>query len=146
MHRALLVSEILLGVFMHLMTVTSDQPLYEESVTYWHEFDYRKFFSTKNTLSSDHNRYLTRLSFAALARTCKTFHEPAMDFLWADTGNHGIGPLLGCVTRLHPLIYYYRHDGKVSAASQTFFRFSVHKLTSICAAAGPQLVRRRTNI
>ncbi|OAX35233.1 hypothetical protein K503DRAFT_746259 [Rhizopogon vinicolor AM-OR11-026] len=46
---------------------------------------------------------LPRQSLAALARTCKTFHEPAMDALWADM--HGIEPLLGCVTRLHPMIY-----------------------------------------
>ncbi|OAX36031.1 hypothetical protein K503DRAFT_330903 [Rhizopogon vinicolor AM-OR11-026] len=44
-------------------------------------------------------------SLAALARTCKTFYEPAMDLLWADTGNRGINPLLGCVTRLQPLMY-----------------------------------------
>jgi hypothetical protein len=42
-------------------------------------------------------------SLAALARTCKTFHDPAMDLLWADI--HDLEPLLGCVTRLHPLIY-----------------------------------------
>ncbi|KAG1744568.1 uncharacterized protein EDB91DRAFT_191157 [Suillus paluster] len=44
-----------------------------------------------------------QLSLAALARTCKTFHEPAMDLLWAQL--NGIEPLLGCVTRLHAMIY-----------------------------------------
>ncbi|KAJ8591437.1 hypothetical protein M405DRAFT_814327 [Rhizopogon salebrosus TDB-379] len=33
-----------------------------------------------------------------------------MDLLWADMYNYGILPLLGCVTRLHPMIY--GHDGK----------------------------------
>jgi len=46
-----------------------------------------------------------RSSLAALARTCKNFHKLAMDLLWANTGLNGIDPLLGCVTRLHPLIY-----------------------------------------
>ncbi|KAG1785337.1 uncharacterized protein HD556DRAFT_1459219 [Suillus plorans] len=41
---------------------------------------------------------------AALARTCKIFHEPAMDLLWIEI--HGLEPLLGCVVRLHPLIYH----------------------------------------
>ncbi|OJA16076.1 hypothetical protein AZE42_11627, partial [Rhizopogon vesiculosus] len=33
----------------------------------------------------------------------KAFHDPAMDLLWADMED--LEPLLGCVTRLHPLIY-----------------------------------------
>ncbi|OJA11046.1 hypothetical protein AZE42_07186, partial [Rhizopogon vesiculosus] len=41
--------------------------------------------------------------FAALARICKAFYDPAMDLLWADMED--LEPLLGCVTRLHPLIY-----------------------------------------
>ncbi|KAG1875941.1 hypothetical protein C8R48DRAFT_759391 [Suillus tomentosus] len=45
----------------------------------------------------------SRKSLAALASTCKAFHEPAMDLLWANMD--GIEPLLGCVTRLHPIIY-----------------------------------------
>ncbi|KAG2066528.1 hypothetical protein BDR04DRAFT_66250 [Suillus decipiens] len=46
---------------------------------------------------------LCRKSFASLAVTCKAFHEPAMDLLWADV--YGLEPLFGCVTRLHPLVY-----------------------------------------
>jgi hypothetical protein len=60
--------------------------------------------------SSDGKTEASR-TFAALARTCTAFHEPAMDLLWADMCNYGILPLLGCVTRLHPMIY--GHDGKV---------------------------------
>jgi hypothetical protein len=45
----------------------------------------------------------SRKTLAALARTCKTFHDPAMDLLWADMDN--LQPLFGCVTRLHPMIY-----------------------------------------
>ncbi|OAX35894.1 hypothetical protein K503DRAFT_858337 [Rhizopogon vinicolor AM-OR11-026] len=40
---------------------------------------------------------------------CKAFHDPAMDLLWADMED--IKPLLGCVTRLHPLIYDPEHLG-----------------------------------
>ncbi|KAG2741626.1 hypothetical protein P692DRAFT_20851203 [Suillus brevipes Sb2] len=46
---------------------------------------------------------LAQKSMVALATTCRTFHEPAMDFLWTDLD--GIEPLLGCVTRLHAVIY-----------------------------------------
>ncbi|OAX33685.1 hypothetical protein K503DRAFT_504255 [Rhizopogon vinicolor AM-OR11-026] len=74
MHRALVVSEILLEIFAYL-----DPTL---------------------LLSWPGKRWL---SLAALARTCKTFHEPAMNLLWADV--NGMPPLLGCVPRLHPLIY-----------------------------------------
>ncbi|OAX32034.1 hypothetical protein K503DRAFT_777069 [Rhizopogon vinicolor AM-OR11-026] len=74
MHRALVVSEVLLEIFAYL-----DPTL---------------------LLSWPGKRWL---SLAALARTCKTFHEPAMDLLWADVD--GMAPLLGCVPRLHPLIY-----------------------------------------
>ncbi|KAG0691972.1 hypothetical protein DFH29DRAFT_840296 [Suillus ampliporus] len=41
-------------------------------------------------------------SLQALARTCKTFYEPAMNLLWANI--HGVEPLLRCVTRLRPMI------------------------------------------
>ncbi|KAJ8594790.1 hypothetical protein M405DRAFT_450304 [Rhizopogon salebrosus TDB-379] len=45
----------------------------------------------------------SRKTLGTLARTCKTFHDPAMDLLWADMDN--LQPLFGCVTRLHPMIY-----------------------------------------
>jgi hypothetical protein len=48
---------------------------------------------------------LAQKSTESLARTCKTFYEPAMDLLWADMYDFGIIPLLGCVTRLHSLVY-----------------------------------------
>ncbi|KAG1890700.1 uncharacterized protein F5891DRAFT_1176863 [Suillus fuscotomentosus] len=46
----------------------------------------------------------TQKLLAGLARTCKIFHEPVMDLLWTEI--HGLEPLLGCVARLHPLIYH----------------------------------------
>lgn len=58
---------------------------------------------------------LARKSFAALARTCKPFYEPAMDLLWTELD--GIEPLLGCVTRLHPIIYH--------SSGSRCFRFEV---------------------
>ncbi|KAG1871576.1 hypothetical protein F4604DRAFT_802946 [Suillus subluteus] len=76
MHRALLVPEILLHIFMCVEQIR--EPSYAK-------------------------KPLSRRSLAALATTCKTFYEPAMDFLWADMNM--LLPLLGCVTRLHPMIY-----------------------------------------
>ncbi|KAG1821754.1 uncharacterized protein BJ212DRAFT_1333319 [Suillus subaureus] len=80
MHQALLVPEILLDIFAHV----------NESA---------------NLPSDEHNceRLLSQQSLASLATTCKTFHEPAMDLLWANIEE--LEPLLGCVTRLHPMIY-----------------------------------------
>ncbi|KAG1794960.1 hypothetical protein EV424DRAFT_640529 [Suillus variegatus] len=74
MHQALLVPEVLLEIFAYM---------------------------NYNTIPSA--RTSTQKLLAALARTCKIFHEPAMDLLWTEI--HGLEPLLGCVTRLHPLIY-----------------------------------------
>ncbi|KAG0703079.1 hypothetical protein DFH29DRAFT_465439 [Suillus ampliporus] len=79
MHQALHVSEVLLDIFVHVNQIVD--------------------------LSFTHGRSLSRRSLAALATTCKTFHEPAMDLLWADLAE--IEPLLGCVTRLHPNIYLH---------------------------------------
>ncbi|KAG1869392.1 hypothetical protein DFJ58DRAFT_765857 [Suillus subalutaceus] len=76
MHRALFVCEILLSIFTHV-----------DKFLPW----------------SCHPRSSAWKSLAALARTCKPFHEPAMDFLWADI--YEITPLLGCVTRLNQIIY-----------------------------------------
>ncbi|KIK36793.1 hypothetical protein CY34DRAFT_16145 [Suillus luteus UH-Slu-Lm8-n1] len=73
MHRALLISEVLSEIFAHVNE------------------DLGPRLAGKKP------------SLEALARTCKAFHEPAMDLLWADLD--GITPLLGCVPRLHRLIY-----------------------------------------
>ncbi|OAX33743.1 hypothetical protein K503DRAFT_495853 [Rhizopogon vinicolor AM-OR11-026] len=75
MHRALFVLEVLLEIFAYLCPRLSDSS-----------------FNSPKWL-------------AALARTCKTFHESAMNLLWEDLD--GIKPLLGCVARLRPLIYRY---------------------------------------
>ncbi|KAG2148797.1 hypothetical protein DEU56DRAFT_81239 [Suillus clintonianus] len=80
MHQALLIPEVLLDIFAHV-NPTLD-PLQ------WVTRDYIK---------------LGRKSLAALATTCKAFHEPAMDLLWAEV--HQLEPLLGCITRLHSIIY-----------------------------------------
>ncbi|KAG0694971.1 hypothetical protein DFH29DRAFT_295970 [Suillus ampliporus] len=87
MHRALLLSEILLDIFAHVNTILDPLSYGEKS--------------------------LARKSLAALARACQTFHEPAMDELWADI--YGLRPLLGCVTRLYPMIY---HSGKYLWSSE----------------------------
>ncbi|KAG1869363.1 hypothetical protein DFJ58DRAFT_765584 [Suillus subalutaceus] len=78
MHRALSVSEILVEIFINL-----DQLPSSSGVGWTHS--------------------LTQKSLASLARTCTTFHELAMDLLWATMP--GLRPLFGCVTRLHPVIY-----------------------------------------
>ncbi|KAG1897382.1 uncharacterized protein F5891DRAFT_536017 [Suillus fuscotomentosus] len=74
MHQALLVPEVLLEIFAYVKIIPS----------------------TETTPAQE--------LLAALARTCKIFHEPAMDLLWAEID--GLEPLLGCVARLHPLIYH----------------------------------------
>ncbi|KAG2082843.1 uncharacterized protein F5147DRAFT_208103 [Suillus discolor] len=78
MHRALLVSEILVQIFINL-----NQPPISETL--------------------DWPQSPTRKSLASLALTCTTFHELAMDLLWSNIP--GLRPLLGCVTRLHSVIY-----------------------------------------
>jgi hypothetical protein len=45
----------------------------------------------------------SRKTLAALARTCKTFYDPAMNLLWADMD--GLRALFGCVMRFHPMLY-----------------------------------------
>ncbi|KAG1869396.1 hypothetical protein DFJ58DRAFT_742471 [Suillus subalutaceus] len=81
MHQALLVCEILLEIFKHVNDIDWQNPI----------------------MISYHEVSLVRTSLAALARTCKTFYEPAMNELWAKIS--GLNPLLGCVTRLRPIIY-----------------------------------------
>ncbi|KAG1828004.1 hypothetical protein EV424DRAFT_576517 [Suillus variegatus] len=61
-----------------------------------------EIFAYVNTIPSTETTSPQKL-LAALARTCKIFYEPAMDLLWTEI--HELEPLLGCVTRLHPLIY-----------------------------------------
>jgi len=90
MHRALFSFDILLEIFAHFC----------KDIANLHFLDLSSGESERD-----------RTSLIALARTCKTFYEPAMDFLWADIGYRGIYPLLGCVTRLRPLMY--RDHGEV---------------------------------
>ncbi|KAG2348257.1 hypothetical protein BDR05DRAFT_956811 [Suillus weaverae] len=86
MHQALLIPEVLLEIFAHV-----NEMILEPSE------------------SSLGIVLLSRKSLAALASTCKTFHEPAMDLLWGKIDM--LESLLGCVTRLHPLIY--RNNGRL---------------------------------
>jgi hypothetical protein len=97
MHQALHIYEIIVEIFSHVNTV---RPLsYRQDAFVWK-------------------------SLAALATTCKTFHEPAMDELWAVM--YGLTPLLGCVARLHPIIYC---SGKEVSAHCSFP--SVHQFTEL---------------
>ncbi|KAG1747235.1 uncharacterized protein EDB91DRAFT_75817 [Suillus paluster] len=89
MHRALLISEVLLDIFTH----------------------FNQIASSSAELSPTSLKSLEAL--ATCARTCKTFHEPATDWLWANMD--GIEPLLGCVPRLHQMIYV--GDANASADS-----------------------------
>ncbi|KAG2032343.1 hypothetical protein BDR03DRAFT_50317 [Suillus americanus] len=82
MHRALLVFDILLYIFTHVDRIPP--------------------IAVNNSSSP------SRKSLASLAATCKAFYEPAMDLLWADV--FGLERPLGCVTRLHPLVYRASRD------------------------------------
>lgn len=77
MHQALLIPEVLLEIFSHV----TEEP----------------FELPAGVIS------LSQKSLAAVATTCKTFYEPAMDLLWNEMDISE--SLLGCVTRLHPLMY-----------------------------------------
>jgi hypothetical protein len=50
---------------------------------------------------------LAQKSMIALATICKAFHQPAINVLWTDLD--GLELLLGCVTRLHLVIYPIRN-------------------------------------
>ncbi|KAG1897397.1 uncharacterized protein F5891DRAFT_536689 [Suillus fuscotomentosus] len=88
MHQALLVPEVLLEIFAYVNTIPS---------TTWQTTQIFGYVDRKPSPQ-------ITSTLAALARTCKIFHEPAMDLLWTEI--HELEPLLGCVPRLHPLIYH----------------------------------------
>jgi hypothetical protein len=100
MHRALSVSEILAEIFMNLDQLRS---------------------------SSGLTHSLTRKSLASLALTCTTFHELAMDLLWANM--LGLRPLLGCVARLHPVIY----DPKTKVSAEYYQQAHRSVLFEFCS-------------
>lgn len=108
MHQALLVPEVLLEIFAHVNDMESESCTTPRS---------------------------TQKNFAALAVTCKAFYEPTTEFLWAEINQ--LEPLLGCVTRLHPLVY--RSGIKVSArlCSFLFGWLNVHHMI-----VGPALGKR----
>lgn len=62
-----------------------------------------EIFAHVNDTESCSTLISSQKHLAALAETCKAFYEPAMEFLWAEINE--LEPLLGCVTRLHPLVY-----------------------------------------
>jgi hypothetical protein len=47
------------------------------------------------TIREDDSKPSCRATVAALARTCRTFQEPALDVLWRDI--KGFKPLLSCL-------------------------------------------------
>ncbi|KAG2148774.1 hypothetical protein DEU56DRAFT_909088 [Suillus clintonianus] len=113
MHQVLLVSEVLLEIFAHVDQISSTNP----------PSSARKFM-------------------AALARTCKAFHEPAMDLLWAEV--YQLEPLLGCVARLHPLIYRTRHKWGYSGLFYNWEEFQ--DLEPISALEAHQFLRHSTRV
>jgi hypothetical protein len=84
MHPALFLSEVLWEIFSHLYQMPGVSSGLDPAM--W---------------MSEALRVL-RKSLAALVRTCKIFHEPAMELLWGNLD--GITPLLGCVPTLYPII------------------------------------------
>ncbi|KAJ8584599.1 hypothetical protein M405DRAFT_746684, partial [Rhizopogon salebrosus TDB-379] len=67
---------------------------------------------------------------AALARTCKTFHDPAMNLLWAELDD--LDPLLGCVTvtNLFPTLIYVRCHGVPKVSLDLSHKLSAQALMS----------------
>lgn len=88
MHQALLIPELLPEIFKFLHVSLHEKTTFGPHIWY----------AVPNS----------RKCLAALARTCKAFHEPAMDLLWSEIDV--LESLLGCVPRLHPLIY---DDGRM---------------------------------
>ncbi|KAG1767072.1 hypothetical protein EDD22DRAFT_876339 [Suillus occidentalis] len=84
MHPALFLSEVLRQIFPHLYQIPGVNS------------------GLSHEMCMSEALFVLRKSLAALARTCKTFHEPAMELLWGDLD--GITPLLGCVPTLYPII------------------------------------------
>lgn len=46
-----------------------------------------------------HYRHLGRATLSALARTCRSFTEPALNVLWRDLRSQSFGPLLRLMPR-----------------------------------------------
>lgn len=84
MHPALFLSKVLREIFLHLYQIPG----------------LNSGLSPEMRMSEAF--FVLQKSLAALARTCKTFYEPAMELLWGDLD--GITPLLGCVPTLYPII------------------------------------------
>jgi hypothetical protein len=112
MHRALLFAEVVLEIFEHV-NYQSINP------------------ASPSDTASEVQR--ARESMVALATTCKTFHEPAMNILWAAID--GLEPLLGCVKRLHPVIY--RSGQKVSSVIDCSFLSFIGSPTLKCSTPHP---------
>ncbi|KAG1799297.1 uncharacterized protein HD556DRAFT_1525223 [Suillus plorans] len=87
MHQALLVPEVLLEIFAYVNTIPSTE-----------------------TTS-------TQKSLAALARTCKIFHEPAMDLLWTEIhgGTKRVKPRAKGIEPLsaHEARQFLRHSSRI---------------------------------
>ncbi|KAG2066501.1 hypothetical protein BDR04DRAFT_65333 [Suillus decipiens] len=101
MHQALLIPELLPEIFKFLHVSLSEKTTFGPH-SIWYAVP------------------ISRKSLAALARTCKAFHEPAMDLLWSEI--EVLESLLGCVPRLHPLIYCDGRMVTVGLAVCTFFQ------------------------
>jgi hypothetical protein len=82
----------------------------------------REIFAYLKPSDSTSEKLLYRRSLAALATTCKPFYEPAMDLLWENMDDYGIIVMLGCVPRLHPLVYAKGRQ-MVRAYSHSLFLF-----------------------
>lgn len=104
MHQALFVSEILSNIFAHVYPFFQLSLYHTDSrLSRYYTESLESPYHTES-LHHDHTESLpVSRTLAALAITCKLFHEPAMDLLWADI--RGLLPLLGCVTRLNPIVY-----------------------------------------
>ncbi|KAG1744544.1 uncharacterized protein EDB91DRAFT_189270 [Suillus paluster] len=122
MHRALFISEILLEIFRYLHPSSRGRPACQisTSVPSW----------PGGGVFADIDQWVGWASLVALARTCKTFYEPAMDLIWANMV--GIEPFLGCVARLHPM--YFDCEGIEPLSGDEARQFMRHaaRVRSMC--------------
>ena len=73
MHHALYIEEILLSIFSYCYTIVSRWP----------------------PRPTRRQRWYANVNLAALARTCRTFKEPALDMIWGELDD--LTPLVRCL-------------------------------------------------
>ncbi|KAG2344089.1 hypothetical protein BDR05DRAFT_947825 [Suillus weaverae] len=87
MHRALQLHDIIYTIFRHINKPSAVSYHAEPSVTYHEDDDEFEVYSVMyldEPRNDGPRNNVGQMTLAALASTCRTFQEPALDLLWAD--------------------------------------------------------------